>query len=350
MKILHLLSSNKFSGAENVACQIINMFKGEIDMLYCSPEGPIAESLIDKSIKYRPIKSLSVAEVKRSINEYKPDIIHAHDFKASVLAVLCTKQIPIISHLHGKKAAMSKLSLKSLVYKVFLKRIKKVIVVSKSILNEFYFKNDMEDKTTVLYNVVNAGMLKKIELIEYKFDCVYLGRFVYEKNPERLIEIISMVVKRLPDAKIVLIGDGVLLDKAKQLSESLNLNNNITFTGFIANPYEILASSKIMIMSSRTEGTPMCLLESMALGVPIVSTPVDGIKELIENEVDGFYYEKDEDIVNAICRLIVDKNLRGIISDKIYTKAISINNIENYKSVILSVYESSLNAYSLKTR
>ena len=50
MKVLHLLASNKYSGAENVVCQIINMFNGEVEMAYCSPIGEIENSLKDKEI------------------------------------------------------------------------------------------------------------------------------------------------------------------------------------------------------------------------------------------------------------------------------------------------------------
>ena len=45
MKVLHILASNRFSGAENVVCQIVDMFKGEIEMAYCSPDGDIRNSL-----------------------------------------------------------------------------------------------------------------------------------------------------------------------------------------------------------------------------------------------------------------------------------------------------------------
>ena len=48
MRVLHVLASNKYSGAENVACQIIKMFDGEVEMAYCSPDGEIAKSLHEK--------------------------------------------------------------------------------------------------------------------------------------------------------------------------------------------------------------------------------------------------------------------------------------------------------------
>ena len=88
MRILHILTSNRFSGAENVVCQIIGMMKDEpdVEMRYCSPDGQIREALAEREITFAPISELSVSEVKRAIKETKPDIIHAHDMRASFVA------------------------------------------------------------------------------------------------------------------------------------------------------------------------------------------------------------------------------------------------------------------------
>ena len=74
-KILHLLASNSYSGAENVACTIIENLSGEYDMVYCCPRGTIEENLGEKRIRFLPLKKLSFFEVNRAIREYKPDII-----------------------------------------------------------------------------------------------------------------------------------------------------------------------------------------------------------------------------------------------------------------------------------
>ena len=84
MKIIHLLNTSTYSGAENVACQIItHVNKDVFDMVYCSPEGDINKKLEDFQIKYHTIKSLSKKELKNLLEIEKPDIIHAHDFKTS---------------------------------------------------------------------------------------------------------------------------------------------------------------------------------------------------------------------------------------------------------------------------
>ena len=84
-KIMHLLTGTSFSGAENVACQIMACFKNdaEYEMFYCSPDGKIREALKERNVRFAPMKEWSLSEVKRIIREEKPDIIHAHDMKAS---------------------------------------------------------------------------------------------------------------------------------------------------------------------------------------------------------------------------------------------------------------------------
>lgn len=88
MKVLHVLQSNRYAGAENVACTIIKMFQQSqenIEFFYISPNGKIKEILDKEKIKFIPIKKLSYLQLKKIIDEIKPDIIHAHDFKSSVL-------------------------------------------------------------------------------------------------------------------------------------------------------------------------------------------------------------------------------------------------------------------------
>ena len=103
MKVLHLLNSNKYSGAENVVCQIFGMMQDEpsVEMLYCSPDGPIREALEERRIPFSAVNCLSISEVKRIIRQFQPDIIHAHDFTAGIISSLAAGSIPVINHLHN---------------------------------------------------------------------------------------------------------------------------------------------------------------------------------------------------------------------------------------------------------
>ena len=84
MKVLHVLSTNKYSGAENVVCQIIKMFPNE-EMVYCSPDGDISSQLKDFNVKFLPINKLSYNELKKVVQDFNPDVIHAHDLRACMV-------------------------------------------------------------------------------------------------------------------------------------------------------------------------------------------------------------------------------------------------------------------------
>lgn len=342
MKVLHLLSSNKFSGAENVACQIINMFKNEIEMIYCSPRGQIEESLADKDIQYVSINKLSIKEIKKIIKEYRPDIIHAHDVRASIMAVLSTKRIPVISHIHGNFGNTNKNNSKSILYRLFLSRFSKIIAVSDSVVNEYMFSNELRKKSIILYNVIDVEMILdkiKMDNNEYDFDCVFLGRLTYPKNPERLVSIMKNVAEKNPKIKLGIIGDGELRDTVINLIKKENMDGNIKMMGFIDNPYKILSQSKLMIMCSRYEGTPIAALEAMALGIPIVSTPIDGMIKIIEDGFNGFLSNENEIIAKYINDIIFDDNLKERLSINSICKARGICNVEKYKKIIRNMYQ-----------
>lgn len=286
MKVLHLLASNRYSGAENVVCQIIKMFEGEIEMVYCSPNGDIAKSLKEKQITFFPLNEMSGQEIKKVVDAYKPDIIHAHDIKASVLASKFKDRCKIISHVHGNdKKKMSKLTLKSVLYGLSLKKYSKIFWVSNSCYNDYILKKFAKKNSEILHNIINIEALKKQaeqDKNNYKFDVCYLGRLSEVKNPLRALEIIRETKKLCPNIKCAIVGDGALKEQCEIFICENNLQDNIKMFGFLDNPYKILESSRLLLMSSINEGTPMALIEAFSLGIPVVSTKVDGALELVE--------------------------------------------------------------------
>lgn len=343
MRVLHILNTCTFSGAENVVCQIIKMFENEqdIDMAYCSPKGNIRDALIDRGIDFCPLNRLSVDEVKRVIGEYRPDIIHAHDMRAGFFAALACKKIPLICHIHNNAFDSRKISVKSVFFLFAAAKARHIFWVSESAKNGYRFKNLVAKKSSVLVNVVDRQDIikkKNLDANNYDYDVVYLGRFAFEKNPQRFIKILEQVVTRIPNLKVGLIGTGPLLQEVEQISFDKNLSKNIDFLGFMSNPYKILDSAKVMIMTSRWEGTPMCALEALALSTPIVSTPTDGIKKLITNGVHGFLSDNDDELSQHIYNICTDYSLKNKLTENIEKDFYFINNIDEYKKNILNSY------------
>ena len=188
MKILHVLASNRFSGAENVVCQIINMFKFEsnMDMIYCSPDGQIKDALNERQINFVPVKKLSVKEIRRIIKDQEPDVIHAHDMRASFISARACGKIPLVSHIHNNAFDSRGVSLKSLAFYYAAKKAKHIFWVSWSAFEGYKFHSKLKDKSEVLHNVIDIDALyRKMEEDKnnYDYDVIYLGRLTYPKNP-----------------------------------------------------------------------------------------------------------------------------------------------------------------------
>ena len=340
-KILHVLASNIFSGAENVVCTIINNTKEDYVMYYCSPKGPIESNLKEMNINYLPLEKLSVKEIKNTIKKIQPDVIHAHDNKATVLCSLFGKKYKVISHIHGNNKIMNTKNFKTILFNLCSKNLFKIIWVSDSSFDGYYFKNNVKEKSIILYNVVDQKAIEE-KSKEYKcgeeFDLIFLGRLGYPKNPERLIDVIELVKQKKNDIRVAIVGDGPDRNLVEEKIKEKKLNKNIKLFGFQSNPYPILRNSKILIMTSIYEGTPMCALEAQALGKPIVATPVDGLKKIIKNDYNGYLSDDNNLLVTSIISLLNNdlKYKNNLVNS--LNKANKLNNIKIYKNTIIDIY------------
>lgn len=343
-KIMHLLASNSYSGAENVVINIINQMKNiqEYQIYYCSPKGEIVKNLEKMGINYLDLKKLTLFKLRNIIKENRIDIIHAHDFKASCLAALFYKKTKIVSHIHGNNKIMNKLNSKSLIYYLATKKFEKIIWVSDSSLEEYYFYKKVKNLSIVLYNVIDVKKIKeKVQeyKINYQYDLMYLGRLEYPKNPERLIRIIKQIREEKKDISVAIVGNGKEKQKIQNIVKKLGLNNNITFYGFQQNPFPILKNAKLLIMTSIYEGTPMSVLEAQAMGIPVISTPVDGLKKIIRNDYNGFLSDKDEILVDKILEILsINKEYEEMKRNSLYESR-KRNDIESYIGQIKKIYD-----------
>lgn len=346
MKVIHLISTDVFSGAENVACQIINYFKkhNNYEMYYASVIGEKnEEALRNRDIPCIKLKRFDYFCVKKMIDKEKPDIVHAHDIRASILAALaCDRKTKIISHVHNNHENMRKLNIKTMLYIFFSSRFEKIIWVSKSAFEGYRFNSKVKNKSIILYNVIDANEIKRKaekDNNDYNYDVIYLGRLTYQKNPERLVEIIANIIKEKSDLKVAIIGDGELRDKITEYIKANHIEENVHLYGFVSNPYKILEKSKIMLLTSRYEGTPMCALEAIALNKPIVSTPTDGLVDIIDNDKTGFLSDSNAELEAKIKKLLDDKDMYNQFVKNIKSKNIVINNINIYGDRIKNLYE-----------
>lgn len=343
MKVMHVLNSRIYSGAEKVVCQIIHAFEGsDVEMVYCSPYSDIVRDMLrEQGVTYLPIEKLTPKELGRIIREQKPDLIHAHDMRAGFMSALCCGNIPMISHIHNNAYDARGLSPKSVAYLLAGFRAKHILWVSNSSYEGYLFHKLFAKKSSVLYNIIDSQeIFRKLQEDEnsYDYDMIYVGRLTYQKDPQRLIRLCARLKEHKPDLQVAIVGTGELEEEVKGLCEELKLQDTVAFLGFQPNPIKMIHDSKAMVLTSRWEGTPMCALEAMALGTPVVSTPSDGMKDLIDHNENGCLGETDEELEESLLKIFREEDFHSTLSQNAVKKFSAINNPEGYKEAIAQCY------------
>lgn len=341
LKVMHVLCMSTYSGAENVAITLINSLKDKVDSIYVSPNGSIRKVVQQNGIDHYVINKVDVKNIKKAIRDIKPDIIHAHDFTAGTICSLSTRKIPIINHLHNNPPWIKKIGLKSILYGFSCYRYRKILTVSNSIMDEFIFGKFFKKKMTIIGNPINLSSIKrKAEAAEEneKFDVLFLGRLMPPKNPILFVDIIADLVKKLPNLKVAIVGEGDLKIAIEKKITQYNISKNIVLYGFQENPYGFVKNTKILCVPSVWEGFGLVAVEGLCFGKPVIATPVGGLKDIVNNECGKLCVEKNE-FVSEIYKLLTDSTYLDKKSNGALKRAIIFDNIDEYSKIIIDLYE-----------
>jgi glycosyltransferase involved in cell wall biosynthesis len=138
------------------------------------------------------------------------------------------------------------------------------------------------------------------------------------KNHRMLFEATRILKQRGHEFRLRLIGGGGLRASHEALCVKLGIADRVTFLGYRDDMADLLAETDISVLTSVKEGIPRALLESMAMGIPVVATRVNGSREVVREGETGFLVELGDSaaLANALERLIVDSNLRATIGQR----------------------------------
>lgn len=338
-KVLHILNTGSYSGAENVVITIINNTKAEVDSVYLAKDGSIRNILKENGIEFYSVTKLSYKELRKAVKGIKPDIIHAHDFTAGIMAAVSVFGVPIINHLHNNSPWLKKLGLKSILYAISTFRYKKILTVSESVMDEFIFSNICKRKSEVIGNPIDLE--KIIHSIENKnicepYEIAFLGRLSPQKNPLFFLEIIYELKKNMPNIQAKMIGDGELRKQVENKIKELALEDNVELLGFQSNPYDYLYQSKVLCMPSAWEGFGLAAVEALALGKPVVASPVGGLVNIVD-ESCGRLCRTIEEYCTEIMILLANNE---IYQEKVIASISQIKRLDNKECYIKKLCDS----------
>ena len=270
----------------------------------------------------------------RNILNFKPSIIHIFTssywgFWRSCSYLLIGKIFKIKIYFHLLNAIdrfwNDSSSLNRLLISFFLNVSDRLIVQSNGIKR--FVENVSTSEVISIYNGVNVKLYNSnVSLTQNNhddFSIVFVGSVCKNKGAYDIIESAKSFNK---DIKIIMVGacDKYYFEEyAKKEGVS-----NIVFTGVISEleKIKILKSSKIFILPSYAEGQPLSILEAMATGLPIISSTVGSIPEIIKNGINGFLVEPGD--INGIVQFV-----ENLYSDKDIRTQISVNNRKTAKKL-----------------
>lgn len=171
---------------------------------------------------------------------------------------------------------------------------------------------------TVIPNGVDLNKFK-VEGRGDKNTIITVSRLVEKNGVADLIDAMALVKNKIPDAKLIIVGDGPLKESLKLKAKSLKLENQIEFAGEVlyADTPKYLAGAAIFVRPSLSEGLGSAFLEAMASGLAVVGTPVGGIPDFLKDGETGLFCRPGdpEDIAEKIIKVIEDDSLRQKLAE-----------------------------------
>ena len=167
---------------------------------------------------------------------------------------------------------------------------------------------------------------KKIGINKKDYVLTYIARLDKNKNQGFIIDAMKKIIKKRPNIQLLLVGPDEINNKYHV--QAKDITNNVHFLGYRKDIPEILSITNISVSSSLREGLPVNILEAMACGKPVVATDARGVRDLVQNNINGFVTRKDDinEFVETIIKLYDDTKL----CDKL-----AKNNLEDIKKYYL---------------
>jgi len=147
-------------------------------------------------------------------------------------------------------------------------------------------------------------------LSSQKLECAFIGRVTRIKRPDRFLEVVSEIEKRGLNIEFFIAGDGELLESCRATIASKNLT--VKILGWQSNIERVLAAADIVVLTSDNEGTPLSLIQAGMSGLPVVTTRVGSVPEVVLDGVTGIITSLEvQEIADAIEKLAKSAELRA---------------------------------------
>ncbi|MBF0522031.1 MAG: glycosyltransferase [Candidatus Omnitrophica bacterium] len=366
MKVLILNEDLKLGGAESMAVELANGLTalGGIKVFFVASDGELRERFID-GVDYFSISSFSVfniptliRELSRIIDQTSPDIIHAQGASVGILAGLSArrinKNIKIIMTHHSRRFSRMPAPIAFFLFKKYCDFF---VAISQSKLQSLLSGGLPEEKVVLIPNFIDCQKFRESAGSDTRKDVCHelgigyesrvvcmTGRLIPSKRFDKFLEILNDCAGKTKENIVgLIVGDGPERGRLESLADSLMRKNlQVIFLGYQKNVARYLSASDVFLFSSQREVLPMSLIEAAVLGVPIVCSNIPGNNDVVEQGVNGFLVDQDQDYTDVVLRFINgDESIRDMglhgkkRAEQLFDQKVVINKIVDvYRRVL----------------
>ncbi len=365
MNILHLSAVANWGGGEN---HLQNLCAGLKDPSYevrnfilCNAGGQFHKRLQETDLSYFPGNLLFkmdpryILKIRSLCKSEKIDLIHIHDTTALTLAVMAGHLFTLPPFVFSKKTSFPVKPRKQTLYKYNYHKIKKVLCVSKATAAITSESVDNKEKIEVIYHGTNTEALKKLSSLNLRKklnlspETLIIGNIanhIRAKDLETFVRTAAEIINNQQIKNVHFVQVGTFTNRTadiKNLTRKLNLDSHISYLGEQRDAAGLIPQFDISLMSSQSEGLPQFILESLYHEVPVVSTNVGGIPEIIEDGVNGLLSPAHDhlSLANNLVSLIQNEELRRTftkrtretVEEKFTSHSMALKTLDIYKEI-----------------
>ena len=366
IRILHLTSSRGMYGAERVILNLIeNTSHGKFDVYLSTliddrePHYELLEEVKKrngKAIGIRCRKRIDLQAIRRLISFLKKNdinILHCHEEKSRFYGLIATRaeRLSIIATNHNWTSPPKWFERFYEYLDAFILRfINRVVPVSDELSHRIRRFKIPTRLISVIPNGINLkefhpekiaanyreslGIKNEVKVIGN------IGRLSVEKGQKILLQAARRTIDQYPDICFLFVGDGPQEWELKQYAKSLAIDDKVIFTGFRKDISKIYSLLDVFALTSLHEGTPMVILEAMAMGVPIIATDVGGVANIIQDNKNGILLKPEDPrlVSRALLKLLRNPDVSERLSSKAYRHVKERYSVERMVSQYESIY------------
>jgi len=335
INILHIYQNSNVGGIQQQILSIVRVYdKEKFNPIVCcfGPRMELGKEIEKAGIdfvalnrkRYNKFSVGIIVDLYRVMKERNIHVLRTHKYRANLYGRIAGKLagVPVIvaSEHNIYRNEKEKRFLRRITNKILSIVTDKMVTVSDAIRKDILrYDRFPPSKIMVLHNGVDTERFKpgtnyrdiRRQFAISKDDVVigFVGRLVINKGLNYLIEAVALLKKSF-NVKLLIVGDGSLMEELKKMAKNKGLEESVIFTGMRRDITDILSSIDIFVLSSIKEGFPNSLLEAMAMGKPIVATAIGGIPEIIQHGANGLLVQSaDIEGLAAAIKTIIDNPL-----------------------------------------